>query len=121
MQQEQSRVRKTYLLTQEIIDALELYSVDKGIEKSDVVKAALEMFIPDRFISSSMQELLSLSEVKDKRNSGEQAIPHIHRTYVVPYELVRAVKLMAHFEKRNGNEIVRSALKFYIPQPYFRK
>ncbi len=46
---EKNYVRKTYHVTQDIVDTLALYSAFEKVDKSEVVRKALEKHIPQKY------------------------------------------------------------------------
>lgn len=112
-----TKERKTYYLTKELNDALSYYAVCNGTDKSEVVEGALRQYIPHKYLSDTP---LFLTYDTDDDKKEESDNNYIRRTYKLPPEVIRAVKLMAVFEHRYGNDIVRASLKAFIPANYFK-
>lgn len=59
---ETERIRKTYLIQNLLIKAIDAYAYDEDIEKSEIVNQALIEYIPEKYIEQARKKIKKLSK-----------------------------------------------------------
>lgn len=74
----------------------------------------------DDFINGAKDEKTSVKQEKQKPIQQEETDPQKLRrqTYYITELYIQAIEQMAFFEKMDKSEIVREALKQYVPKKY---